>query len=127
MDYYKNIKPWKLNGERVDVVEDNDHLGLVVSGINEEQKNIDQNISQNPQFSVRSPRTCSLIQVQAVPNCTDPHLENLRTSYLDVWSCSPSHTSSSNALSQNLSEQNIERVSQAKLLLSCCKLVLPMW
>ena len=57
MNYYKEIKPWKLNGEQVDVVEDNDHLGLVVSGISEEQKNIDQNISQcrNSLFALLGP------------------------------------------------------------------------
>ena len=57
MDYYKEIKPWKLNGEQVDVVDANDHLGMVVSGIDEEQKNIDQNISKcrNSLFALLGP------------------------------------------------------------------------
>ena len=44
MAFYKDTRPWTLNGERIDVVDSNDHLGLVVSGIDEEQKNVDANI-----------------------------------------------------------------------------------
>lgn len=40
IDYYKSVKPWKMDGEVVDVVDNNDHLGLVVSGEREEEKNI---------------------------------------------------------------------------------------
>ena len=43
MDYYQDIKPWTLGGGRVSVVTDNDHLGLLVSGVEEEQKNVDKN------------------------------------------------------------------------------------
>ena len=32
MAYYKDTRPWTLNGERIEVVENNDHLGRVVSG-----------------------------------------------------------------------------------------------
>ena len=44
MAYYKETCPWTLNGERVKVVENNEHLGLIVSGMAEEQKNVDENI-----------------------------------------------------------------------------------
>ena len=46
MDYYSDISPWSLNGERITVVENNEHLGLVVSGLCEEQKNVDMNITK---------------------------------------------------------------------------------
>ena len=46
MNFYKDTKPWQLDGKVLPVVENNDHLGLVVSGIDEEQKNVDQNIQQ---------------------------------------------------------------------------------
>ena len=46
MSYYKETTPWKLNSETVPVVDNNDHLGLIVSGLDEEQKNVDQNIFQ---------------------------------------------------------------------------------
>ena len=46
MQYYQDTSPWYLNNERVSVVETNEHLGLQVSGQNEEQKNIDQNIEK---------------------------------------------------------------------------------
>ena len=30
MAFYKDTKPWTLNGEKVDVVDENEHLSLVV-------------------------------------------------------------------------------------------------
>ena len=44
MAYYKEMSPWTLNGKKISVVDENEHLGLVVSGLNEEQKNVDKNI-----------------------------------------------------------------------------------
>ena len=46
MNFYKDTEPWTLNGEKVSVVDDNDHLGLVVSGVNEDSKNVDSNIQK---------------------------------------------------------------------------------
>ena len=79
MNFYKETKPWTLNGETVRVVDSNEHLGIVVSGSDEEQKNVDANIIKcrnylfallGPAFSYKcllSPivqlhiwRTCSL-------------------------------------------------------------------
>jgi hypothetical protein len=40
-NYYTDISPWKMNDEVVKVVEDNEHLGQVVSGQNQAEKNID--------------------------------------------------------------------------------------
>ena len=45
MLYYRDIGMWSLYGEKIEVSEDNDHLGLIVSGLNEEIKNVDKNIS----------------------------------------------------------------------------------
>ena len=44
MKYYTDIQPWNMNNSPVSVKEDNDHLGLTVSGIREEEKNIDLKI-----------------------------------------------------------------------------------
>ena len=44
MQYYQQIRMWTLNGETIDVTEDNEHLGIIVSGEAEELKNIDCNI-----------------------------------------------------------------------------------
>ena len=38
MQFYRDTHPWKLNGERVSVVEHNEHLGLIVYGLDEELK-----------------------------------------------------------------------------------------
>ena len=42
MSYYQDIKIWSLNGEKLTVAENNDHLGLIVSGLDEEGKNVDK-------------------------------------------------------------------------------------
>ena len=44
MQYYKDIVLWSLYGQKLAVADDNDHLGLIVSGSDEEIKNIDKNI-----------------------------------------------------------------------------------
>ena len=41
MTYYEEIQPWKMDNLPVSVKENNDHLSLIVSGIKEEEKNID--------------------------------------------------------------------------------------
>ena len=57
MAFYKDTKPWTLNGERIEVVDNNDHLGLVVSGYEEEQMNVDKNIikCRNSLFALLGP------------------------------------------------------------------------
>ena len=44
MNYYKDINMWSLDGDPLTVAEDNEHLGLIVSGPDEEIKNVDKNI-----------------------------------------------------------------------------------
>ena len=44
MAFFKDIAPWTINGEKINVVDSNEHLGLVVAGCDEEQKNVDQRI-----------------------------------------------------------------------------------
>ena len=44
MLYYQDINIWSLYGEKLVVSENNDHLGLIVSGIDEEVKNVDKNV-----------------------------------------------------------------------------------
>ena len=46
MEYYSDTTPWMMDGEKVKVVENNEHLGHIVSGLNQEQKNIDERISK---------------------------------------------------------------------------------
>ena len=44
MSYYKDINMWSLDGAPLTVADDNEHLGLIVSGLDEEIKNVDKNI-----------------------------------------------------------------------------------
>ena len=46
MAYYKDIQPWRMDNLPVAVKEDNDHLGLIISGLREEEKNVDLKISK---------------------------------------------------------------------------------
>ena len=46
IQYYADIQPWNMDGNTVSVKEDNDHLGLIVSGLREEGKNVDLKIKK---------------------------------------------------------------------------------
>ena len=41
MKYFEDIKPWRMNNNTVQVTENNEHLGQVVSGRRQEEKNVD--------------------------------------------------------------------------------------
>ena len=47
--YYQDINIWSLYGEKLAVKEDNSHLGLIVSGVDEEVKNVDKNLKSTRQ------------------------------------------------------------------------------
>ena len=57
MNYYRDIPFWTLNGHCIEVSEDNEHLGMIVSGVDEESKNVDKNITaaRNALFAMLSP------------------------------------------------------------------------
>ena len=46
MKYFQDTTPWTMGGENVKVVENNDHLGQVISGYRQEAKNIDLRIQK---------------------------------------------------------------------------------
>ena len=45
-NYFQDISPWKMGGEAIKVVENNEHLGQIVSGISQESKNVDLKLSK---------------------------------------------------------------------------------
>ena len=55
IQYYRDTKLWNMDGQAIMVVEDNEHLGQVVSG--QRQDNIDLRIkkSQNSLFALLGP------------------------------------------------------------------------
>ena len=55
--YYCDTKPWSMDGQPIDVVENNDHLGQIDSGSKQEEKNIELRIkkSQNSLFALLGP------------------------------------------------------------------------
>ena len=46
MQYFSDVRPWHLNKQKVKVTVDNDHLGQIVSGVDQEQKNIELRIEK---------------------------------------------------------------------------------
>ena len=44
--YFQDVKPWTMNNEVVKVEEDNEHLGQIVSGVKQEQKNVDMRLQK---------------------------------------------------------------------------------
>ena len=46
MEYYSEVNPWHLNGQKVKVTVDNDHLGQIVSGVDQELKNIESRMDK---------------------------------------------------------------------------------
>ena len=82
MAFYKDTKPWTLNGEQVNVVDENEHLGLVVAGCDEEQLNVDKNIvkCRNSVFALLGPAfsfRCLLspaVQIHLWRTCNLPRL-----------------------------------------------------
>ena len=46
MNLFSEICPWTMDNLKVKVEENNDHLGLIVSGIREEEKNIDMKLKK---------------------------------------------------------------------------------
>ena len=46
MKFFEDVKPWHMDSLPVSVREDNDHLGLIISGLREEEKNIDLRIKK---------------------------------------------------------------------------------
>ena len=46
MKYYAELTPWRLNGMQVTVSSDNEHLGQIVSGHDQEEKNVEMRINK---------------------------------------------------------------------------------
>ena len=73
MEYYKDVQPWKMDKKPVSIKEDNDHLGLIVSGYKEEEKNIDLKIkkARGSLFKLLGPAFSSFIATS--PTSSDSH------------------------------------------------------
>lgn len=44
--YWQDTSPWVMNGIQIEVTEDNEHLGQIISGNNSTQKNVDLNMDK---------------------------------------------------------------------------------
>ena len=43
-NYFKDVLPWSMDDEKIKVVDNNEHLGQVISGERQEEKNVDLRI-----------------------------------------------------------------------------------
>ena len=57
IDYYCDTKPWTMDSQSIAVVENNEHLGQIVRGQSQQEKNIESRIkkSQNSLFALLGP------------------------------------------------------------------------
>lgn len=55
--YYQDTKPWKICNGKIQVVDQNEHLGQVISGDRQESKNVDLRITMGKKalFSLLGP------------------------------------------------------------------------
>ena len=89
MDYYADVKPWKMHGTTVNVTENNEHLGQIVSGRRQEGKNIDQSLkkARGSLFSLLGPAfayKCTLgplVQIHLFRTYTCPILRSGLSSF----------------------------------------------
>ncbi len=95
-EYYKETQPWTMNGHTIEVVTNNEHLGRVISGEHEEEKNVEQNLVKGRKslFSLLGPAFSSKCKLSPVVQL---HLFRLFTcpitrSGLGALCLRPSHT-----------------------------------
>ena len=77
MDYYQDIQPWVMDNLPVSVKEDNDHLGLIVSGYKEEEKNIDLKMKKSKGCTLQITWTCLFLKMPSKPSSTTSFISNL--------------------------------------------------
>ena len=46
MTYFHDVSPWKMGDEVIETVENNEHLGQIISGVSEESKNVDLKLTK---------------------------------------------------------------------------------
>ena len=99
MTYYSNVSPWMLDGVKVKVRLDNEHLGQIVSGVEQEQKNVDLRIRKarynifgllGPAFSYKCLLSPS-VKIHLFRTYTCLILQSGLSSFV-CWNLSPSFT-----------------------------------
>ena len=116
MSFYKDTTPWTLNGEVVRVVDTNEHLCLQVSGGDEEQLNIDENIvrCRNSLFALLGPAYSYRCLLSP-------------TVQIHLWTLSTPCKTSKVQIARNLPKENLERIPKAQQVVANTSFVLPTW
>ena len=79
--YFAELAPWHLDGQTVQVTEDNDHLGQIVSGVDQEMKNVDLRIKKRQKLPIFIARASFSKEVPSISSpqtssCQDIHITN---------------------------------------------------
>ena len=112
-NYFKEVSPWQMNGDTVKVADDNEHLGLIISGSKQVEKNIDMKI-QKARKSL-----FSLLGTGFAYKCTlSPSLKL----YLYRTYTSPILRSGLSAMTIRNSQMEPLAIFQRKVLKSCLRL-----
>ena len=87
IQYYKDVKMWRMDGETVDVVSENEHLGLTVTGIHEEDRNVQENLSRgrNSLYGLLGPAFSQ-------EHILNPAVQNVYMSKNKIWPMCPCHS-----------------------------------
>ena len=94
MAYYSETSPWTMDGAKVNVVENNEHLGLIVSGDREEEKNIDARLkkARSSLFSLLGPAFSQKCLLSPVVKRQSSSLQIIYLSYSPLWSVLDDHS-----------------------------------
>ena len=70
----------------IPVTDDNDHLGLIMSGMDEDNKNVEMKLKKGRKLSLCPTAGASLrLQIPTVPHCTVTPLEDLHDLRHYIW------------------------------------------
>ena len=127
MSFYKDTTPWTLDGEVIKVVDSNEHLGLVVSGTDEEKRNVDENIfkCRTSSFALLGPAFSYKCLLPPTLQIHLWRLENLKPSKAAFWSPSTPNTTHQHEISGNIPKQSDERILETEQVVSYTSFALP--
>ena len=75
--YYQDVKPWNMDGNTVKVVDDNAHIGQIVSGLNQEETNVDLKMEKGKKVSIQFTWVWILLQMHAQSCIKTLHIQDI--------------------------------------------------
>ena len=82
--YFKDILRWTMDGERVEVVENNEHLGQIISDVQQEQKNVELRLRKGRGSLFNLLGSCLCLQMSTKSSSKATSISNICLSNLEV-------------------------------------------